>query len=1819
MNIVVSIILFVSIFQQSLCNGLNTKNGNGSQNLPKNNTMENEVKEESVLQSLTKNNTKENEIKESKEFCLYNSEGVIMIYDPIYRNNKGKLVHAETIEEYAKVLGPTWYGVSFCNNNTLVNSLGMYFDISNSKLHKRSEEETPVNDDNIFRGENPLLESDYETITTKYIDNIYEELKNSEKKCMPLTSVSPGFNPYHKSLTIGIDNNNEPANIRFALGGFIKVDKKDFDDLPSGITKCNAVRSCKGCNVVCSAIITASIEKQYSVTNSNGVTHVRTYGQVEGSSDTETQDISSTMEVANSLTDSGSITQTSSNSTTNSLEKSIAIQHTDSNSNSDEQSATHTDEFSKSNIKGVTEENTHATTVTDTESKEQNWSDYTEHSNTEEYSHLSMDDYNKYKDFYPVKKPEYINKHKRFYEFNNSNYNKRNPAAILRLAALLLSSSGSSGSGGGSDNKLQGWINTGCNVGQTVGSLWSAYEAHESNKISRESMAQEEKIAKNQYNQTDYWNIIQSNQTDFWNTRQYNQTDYWNIRQENQTDFWNLRTEQMQYNLANYDLDVQDYLAQRQESFQLRLALAGTRTSSTTDVEGHSEGGAIINSHEVSNYVSKTTSVLNQEQTTNGYSDAYSIGHTETSTVEDSKTDTISDLLSSSNTKEESWSIDHSKSITNTNSKTFGSSNSQTQSKEVSLEESKNISYENTIGKIVTNGKSYQINQAITNNPGDNKCYSYIIAPKIKSEAIIWACKVNDEYSNDKVKFVNSESMVKFYENEFIINRTDCSNNNNVKGIKLLDNYTSNRLFFNDRYKNFLLSNEELTIGSCISSGAPSSETGDYLWFFGLLPNGQLALCQSQFDEKHAVWSSSTLFKVKSYEFIKKLDLRFKIANNGHLIIEGHDLLKYKKLSSDLYSVDTSQYVVVWDSLPKSLPFNVGFYGNTGYTLMINPLDDGADCEVILVDSLNVIVWRITSKTTTYHGYSFPLEYNIPLIFDTEKIDYDPHNRISKNVKTLYTSEIKMDCNTKLKENEALVSKNGKYKMYLQPSGNIVLKQNERTLWSTQTALMESFSSPFHIAFSAIGDMVLRDRYNHVLWHTINPYCYEIFNINKEDIYTMAKNNNIKNECIQNLGSVQYRLVLDDSGELQILDNNNNMVWSNLFVRNFNLHMRYVEPLVYAITSCNEVLRLPRVSELHSYPSPETNALIVNTPYYNNLLPDEKLVSSYDNKVSLYFTEKDLILDYDNHDDYGNNPNNNNSNNNYNNNKNNPSRDNKKIILASCDKITELKLEITGLYLHCEELDNPIEIVSLPKGRYNLTFKLNLRNMEHKLIIMNMVTHKIEWGYNPVKFLDRLDANVEHINKHGEIDVANNFTLYDRLYSIRNDNSYAYMSNKYGLQLPKKGGFISIYELKINNNNFVINKNIVVDHIKNMKLEYDSLPNALILSNSTTNIWKYHGSLYCNKLFSDNEDCNSVYSFTPVYRDNNDPWLHLVDGALYKYNNLIYNITKDINTDEVIYSFSVNKDGSIGINNNKFIIHKEYYRVEKNYVLELYDENINNLKLVLKSSEGEIKWSNRNVSNRPYNASEIKVGESFKEGEMLYCGDYSMAILNGKLLYRDHKKQTSTEIKNYGGNKSAYLYKIIIGNNSLTFRDKNNEDIDNILSNKKSNNSRLRCDKSNHGIVWDNGNNQILWKYSSTNSFNPKSDAVWLYNKYYNKCLYTSGFKNEPITYEDCVDHNKYKWYFEKIDGNTYFISAAKHNLCMRVIKNRMTLGECDEKAILKYIKASKSIKSGNKCLSGIDDNDDPYSQYELKLSSCNRHDEKQMWEFISDISYISN
>ncbi|KAG4106248.1 hypothetical protein H8356DRAFT_1323643 [Neocallimastix lanati (nom. inval.)] len=55
------------------------------------------------------------------------------------------------------------------------------------------------------------------------------------------------------------------------------------------------------------------------------------------------------------------------------------------------------------------------------------------------------------------------------------------------------------------------------------------------------------------YNQTDYWSLRKFKKNE-------NQTDFWNLRNKNQTDYQGVRNKQTQYNLANFDFNIQDYI-----------------------------------------------------------------------------------------------------------------------------------------------------------------------------------------------------------------------------------------------------------------------------------------------------------------------------------------------------------------------------------------------------------------------------------------------------------------------------------------------------------------------------------------------------------------------------------------------------------------------------------------------------------------------------------------------------------------------------------------------------------------------------------------------------------------------------------------------------------------------------------------------------------------------------------------------------------------------------------------------------------------------------------------------------------------------------------------------------------------------------------------------------------------------------------------------------------------------------------------------------------------------------------------------------------
>jgi len=410
------------------------------------------------------------------------------------------------------------------------------------------------------------------------------------------------------------------------------------------------------------------------------------------------------------------------------------------------------------------------------------------------------------------------------------------------------------------------------------------------------------------------------------------------------------------------------------------------------------------------------------------------------------------------------------------------------------------------------------------------------------------------------------------------------------------------------------------------------------------------------------------------------------------------------------------------------------------------------------------------------------------------------------------------------------------------------------------------------------------------------------------------------------------------------------------------------------------------------------------------------------------------------------------------------------------------------------------------------------------LMIFNTITWEPLWGLNPVRYLHSL-KEVKKIRKdeYNRISEDKYFTPFDRLISIDGSGEFIYLSNRNGLEF-KHGSSPLIRSIAIENNNLYIDNKMVINNNKDLEIIYDSTFDKLVANNNThENIWEAYGEKKCDKLISNDSNCNTLFSYSKLNTLNNQ-WFILFDNNLY-YNNINLNNTQevfDINNymkttyklfnNEPVYSLSLNEKGDIVLNDNKYILHKEYFTSDDYYYLYAHSDNV-----ILRSSTGEYKWAlNKIISNRPYDANEIKIGESFKEGEMIYCGDYSMIILNGKLLYRDHKSKTSTEIK-YSPNKSGYLYEIEIGINDINFKDKENNSLNHISSSNQSFNSKLYCDKNTRSIVWKISNT-IKWRYPEINSNNgdlQDKKYILLCSKYYNKCLYAANRIGSNVRYAD--------------------------------------------------------------------------------------------------------
>ncbi|ORY87307.1 hypothetical protein LY90DRAFT_498577 [Neocallimastix californiae] len=90
--------------------------------------------------------------KESRVFCRYNYNRLSKVYDLAYFDNEGHI-------EYAKVLGPTWYGVSWCDNSTMKKR--RLEDSNDNKDSNENKDNNENRDNNGSIGENTVTDNPY--------------------------------------------------------------------------------------------------------------------------------------------------------------------------------------------------------------------------------------------------------------------------------------------------------------------------------------------------------------------------------------------------------------------------------------------------------------------------------------------------------------------------------------------------------------------------------------------------------------------------------------------------------------------------------------------------------------------------------------------------------------------------------------------------------------------------------------------------------------------------------------------------------------------------------------------------------------------------------------------------------------------------------------------------------------------------------------------------------------------------------------------------------------------------------------------------------------------------------------------------------------------------------------------------------------------------------------------------------------------------------------------------------------------------------------------------------------------------------------------------------------------------------------------------------------------------------------------------------------------------------------------------------------------------------------------------------------------------
>ena len=286
----------------------------------------------------------------------------------------------------------------------------------------------------------------------------------------------------------------------------------------------------------------------------------------------------------------------------------------------------------------------------------------------------------------------------------------------------------------------------------------------------------------------------------------------------------------------------------------------------------------------------------------------------------------------------------------------------------------------------------------------------------------------------------------------------------------------------NDELENSNIQNS-LKWGQILTAGNQLiSKTNMYILKLNL--NGALTLTQGQTK----IWSNEMgifINETKQTEHIN--NIRVRINEKGHLVEEVKGRLLFSNFNNNTYR--SNEWVVVWSSAPIHHNVTIGIFktpdNHKSYRMVLEESGN-----LMLYDAVGALIWCSESKCNHRFGYQFPEVYLVPTNMITPFIENDKHNSIDSNVYRANKSSIqslsKKNCDSAfLMSNEAIVSPNGRFKLILEESGNLIIKDEYRTMWESSSGFLPFAEGPFQLILSPFGYLHVLDKNKLIVWNAI--------------------------------------------------------------------------------------------------------------------------------------------------------------------------------------------------------------------------------------------------------------------------------------------------------------------------------------------------------------------------------------------------------------------------------------------------------------------------------------------------------------------------------------------------------------------------------------------------------------------------------------------------------------------------------------------------------------------------------------------------------------